>query len=277
METTIGSNASSGSKSLIVLLCDTPAPPVLAQYGTYHDIFCALFVASIPAESTASLNVKSYDVVAGSYPPPAELDEADGVLLTGSKHTAYDTAPWILKLVDYVKEVHEKGKKIIGICFGHQIVAMAFGKREDSSVCESNGAWEVGVVDCEMTDWGKAVFKENKGCLVSKIQQMHRDHVPKAPAGFQLLAHSPVAPNQGMILLSSPTSPTSFDLQSVRIFTVQGHPEFTCDIVQKIVGVRREQGIFSEERAEKAMKDAADAHDGVVIGKVILRMLGIEA
>ena len=60
--------------------------------------------------------------------------------------------------------------------------------------------------------------------------------------------------------------------------TVQGHPEFTGDIVTEIVGLRTEAGIFSKEQSTDALGRAKNQHDGVAIGAVFLKFLlqGVE-
>lgn len=76
--------------TLLVLLADTPLPPVLAMSGDYHDIFTSLFrraAAMLSGDLEAfTLTVKSYDVVnePWEYPSEQELGEAAGLLITGS-------------------------------------------------------------------------------------------------------------------------------------------------------------------------------------------------
>jgi hypothetical protein len=68
--------------------------------------------------------------------------------------------------------------------------------------------------------------------------------------------------------------PESIDISSVHILTVQGHPEFTTSIVEKIVDVRAGRGVFDPAVAEKARLDAIKVHDGTGrIGTAIWKVL----
>ena len=66
-----------------------------------------------------------YDVQQGEY--PADIDEVDAYLITGSKSSVYDDEPWIATLMEFVRELDRRRKKLVGICFGHQLVAHALG------------------------------------------------------------------------------------------------------------------------------------------------------
>ena len=79
------------------------------------------------------------------------------------EHSAYLDTPWITRLVDFAQKVLAQDRvKIIGICFGHQIVGRAMGVK----VGKSDRGWEVSVMDMELTEKGKELFgKEKLVCL----------------------------------------------------------------------------------------------------------------
>jgi hypothetical protein len=58
-----------------------------------------------------------------------------------------------------------------------------------------------------------------------------------------------------------------------RFVTVQGHPEFTGEIVTEIVQNRARLGVFNESQAQDALERAGNEHDGVAIGTAFLRFL----
>lgn len=100
---------------------------------------------------------------------------------------------------------------------------------------------------------------------------MHQDHVPALPSDkFGLLGSTPVCTVQGMV---SPASPAS--LQEVQIFTVQGHPEFSPELVLEIIDAREAKGILTKEFAEQSRADARLHDEGVPLGVVILTILGL--
>jgi GMP synthase-like glutamine amidotransferase len=90
-----------------------------------------------------------------SYPPP---DSTDAVLITGSRHSAFEDEPWIVKLVEYTKKCIEGGTRVVGVCFGHQIVGRALGV--DVGRCDKG--WELAVIEVELTEKGKQLFQMDK-------------------------------------------------------------------------------------------------------------------
>lgn len=78
---------------------------------------------------------------------------------------AFDNDPWVVRLVGFVKEVLAQDRvKIIGVCYGHQIVGRALGAKVAKS---ESGAWEVSVCRVNQTEKGKELFG-GKDALVSQ-------------------------------------------------------------------------------------------------------------
>lgn len=87
--------------------------------------------------------------------------------MTGSKFNAFDNDPWILKLVEYVKEIlGQRRVRIIGVCFGHQIVGRAMGV----PVGRSDMGWETSVTAVDLTKRGQEIF--GKSALVSPFSNL---------------------------------------------------------------------------------------------------------
>jgi hypothetical protein len=145
---------------IAILECDTPFEGTRAKYGGYGGVFTALLKAGADnldfpnLSSTAGLNLSSYDVVTKQEYP--RLEDVDGILLSGSKHNSFDNDEWILKLVDFTKKVLEQQRvRIIGVCFGHQIVGRALG------VKVGRKEWEVSVTALDLTKRGQEIFGQN--------------------------------------------------------------------------------------------------------------------
>ncbi|KAF8201106.1 class I glutamine amidotransferase-like protein [Mycena galopus ATCC 62051] len=179
--------------------------------------------------------------------------------------------PWINKLVEWTARVatERPSLKIVGICFGHQIIARALGGR-----CVPNdGKWEVGPTPVALTALGKEVFGLESDLY---IQEMHQDHVPEVPPSFHLLGSTAVSVNQGMVRFHNHNPPSPVALADINIFTVQGHPEFSEPIVNKLTSLRKEQGIIGPDVAADAERRAHWRNDGVgVVGKAILGVFGV--
>ncbi|KAL8799050.1 MAG: hypothetical protein Q9200_007635, partial [Gallowayella weberi] len=168
---------------------------------------------------------------------------------------SFATNPWTNALVDFTKQILAQTRvKLVGVCFGHQIVGRAMGAR----VGRNDGqGWEVSVTDVDLTNEGK-IFFEGKDKL--SIYQMHKDIVFDYPAGVQPLGSTARCLVQGMFVPG-------------RVITVQGHPEFTEEILREILEVRHEQGVFGDEIYEEAMARVGKKHDGLMVGKRFIEFL----
>ena len=89
---------------------------------------------------------------------------------------------------------------------------------------------------------------------------MHRDQVLGLPAGAELLASTDKCANHGFVMPG-------------RAITVQGHPEFTADIMAEILELRRASGLFADDVYHSGVARTSDAHDGVFIAQAFLRFL----
>ena len=144
--------ASAGKKTISValLVADTPVPPVVATYGNYERIFRDFLTQSGNTigrhhwQDKLDLNLRAFDVVEKqAYPDDGQLADGlwDCIMITGSASSAHADIPWTKKLVEFVRHVAEQHPlvRIIGICYGHQIIGRAFGAE-----CRLNPkGWEV--------------------------------------------------------------------------------------------------------------------------------------
>ena len=89
---------------------------------------------------------------------------------------------------------------------------------------------------------------------------MHRDQVFGVPAGAEVLASTEKCPNHG------------FNIPK-RVITVQGHPEFTEDIMGEILELRHESGLLTDEVYQSGVTRNGDHHDGVLMAQVFLKFL----
>lgn len=132
--------------NLALLVCDTPRKEVVEKYGDYTHLFPQVFDGAI-GDRDVQITWKHFDVVhKQEYPDLQDLADNktfDGIVITGSVASAYLDDPWILKLVDFVKvmrtEPYRSQVRLVGVCFGHQIIARACG-----GTCVKNPkGWEV--------------------------------------------------------------------------------------------------------------------------------------
>ncbi|RXW20568.1 hypothetical protein EST38_g5286 [Candolleomyces aberdarensis] len=162
--------SSSNHRAIALLVCGKTTGKTYAENGGYIDIFQRFLHASldslqpqkVPLENQNrrprwQFSLDPYDVFQSQeYPDDAKIDDYDGIIITGSPAAAYENVEWVNKLVAFVKNVaHNKPRiKLIGICFGHQIIARALGGE-----CVPNaGRWEIGPIPINLTDLGKQIF-----------------------------------------------------------------------------------------------------------------------
>lgn len=202
---------------------------LVPRHGSYPAMFEALIGAAAP-----ELSFRAYDVTEGEWPDG--VDACDGWLVTGSKHGVYDDLPWIAPLRAFLARAREARQPIVGICFGHQILAEALG----GAAAKSERGWGVGRRCYRIVarpSWMADAPDE------IAIHAMHQDQVTAIPPDATLLATSEHCPF-AMLAYGDPESPDAI--------SIQPHPEFAEPYARELVQIR--SGIsFPPETAEAAM------------------------
>ena len=140
-------------------------------------MFEALLGAADPRLEFATVRV-----VAGEM--PASPGQADAWLVTGSRHGVYDGLPWIEPLKAFLRACVAARVPVVGICFGHQILAEALGGR----AVKSDKGWGLGVQDYELVarpGWMDGLPER------FSVRALHQDQVVELPPGATVLARSP--------------------------------------------------------------------------------------
>lgn len=216
-----------------ILECDRLSEPVRARHGSYSEMFRRLLSATGEA-----VTFTTYQVMDSEY--PGEPDECDAYLITGSRYSVYDDLPWIRRLQEYVVALDERSKKLVGICFGHQMIARALG----GEVAKHPGGWGVGIAASTVLQrkpWMEPLL-DPFHLIVS-----HQDQVLRMPRGAELLAGNAFCAN------------SSFQIGE-HILCFQGHPEFSHDYARDRLLARKDilgdmilrQGLDSLRRATDA-------------------------
>lgn len=237
-----------------ILKTDAVRPEWVPAFGEYPDMFERLVRG---ADSSARFT--TWDVEAGIHPSEGEIDSVDGFIITGSKSSVYDDKSWIRDLEGLIQTLHAKRKKMVGICFGHQIIAKALG----GLVSKSEKGWGVGINVYDLTDlpfepadeagMNKADTKRTADSAQThilepqtlehktlepqtlehktlehktlKLVASHQDQVEALPPGARTIATNAHCENAGFVM-------------GDHIFTLQGHPEFIPDYAEVIMALR---------------------------------------
>jgi glucosinolate gamma-glutamyl hydrolase len=83
-----------------------------------HDGYFNVFVQAFGGEGE---RWDLFRVVEGDFPKMEELCKYDGFVISGSPHDAYANDFWILRLCFLIQKLHAMQKRVLGICFGHQV------------------------------------------------------------------------------------------------------------------------------------------------------------
>ena len=173
------------------------------------------------------LRTEAFRANQGVY--PANIDDYDAYIITGSKSGVYEDLPWITVLGDFVKLIHKRKKKLIGICFGHQLIASVLG----GEAGKASTGWEIGV---KVSSLNGNLVNKFSGTEPFKLLYSHQDQVFKAATGAHILASTP----------GCPIAMTSLD---EHILTFQGHPEFPAAYASALYQLRKDaypQGCFND-------------------------------
>lgn len=227
-----------------ILKTDAVRPEWVSAYGEYPDMFVALL-----AREDCALEFVTYDVEQGVY--PEDIDEVDAYLITGSKSSVYDDKPWIAELMKFVQALDARKKKLVGICFGHQIVAHALGGKTE----KSPKGWGVGRHTHSFTEI--PAWHDHEAADFD-ILVSHQDQIMENAPGAKVLASSDFC-ESAVVQIGN------------HILTFQGHPEFVSDYSREIMELRRE--MIGEDVYQSGVASLAQEHEGQRVARWIVNFL----
>lgn len=188
-----------------------------------------------------------WDVCLGEFPD--SYRDCDGWVITGSPASVYEPLEWIGPLEQLIRDISQARQGLIGICFGHQVIAQALG----GIVEKAKAGWGLGVDQYRPTVKGMAWF----GAESLSLHVIHQDQVIMLPEGAELLAGSEFCPC-GILNYSS------------YILTLQAHPEFTGEYIQALLPAIAPRYISLSE-AESGVRSVlgTPAEPDVIVQKMI--------
>jgi GMP synthase-like glutamine amidotransferase len=196
-----------------ILQCDQVSDDLREEFGDYPKIFSDLLTKVRPDWCFSSYRVFADEI-------PAELDECDAYITTGSTSGVNEAYEWIVRLEQLVRNLAETTIPYVGICFGHQMLAKALGGKVEPT----DSGWGVGIHTSTLSELslGEIRLPPEIDLLVS-----HADQVVELPAGCEVVGHSEFCPVAWMRYGGT-------------MLGIQGHPEFSKAYARALIERRRE-------------------------------------
>ena len=232
-----------------ILQCGDIVPEMVAKYESYVPMFQRLLDSG-----GDPFDYATWRVVGGEMPDA--VDSCDGWVVTGSRHGVYEDFDWIAPLKTFLRDCVERGVPVIGVCFGHQILAEAMGGK----VVKSEKGWGLGVHHYSATaheDWFGALADGFSNYAI------HQDQVIAVPPGATVLATSEFC-EVAALAYGSPDRPVAI--------SVQPHPEFQTDYVSDVIR-QRLMPVIEPAQGSAALDSLARPVDNATWGAVMARFL----
>lgn len=196
----------------IVQTGDVPEP-LRQNFGPYHAMFERMFDGT-------GIDF-SYEVVSAYdnslLPDPSRLE---GIVITGSPAGVYEDHAWLPPLRAFIRRAYSARTPMLGICFGHQIMADALG----GDVRKSEKGWGLGRHTYRVTN-RPGFMADAPGALA--VACSHQDQVIVPPTEAEVVLASDFTPNAGLFYRSG------------KALSFQPHPEFLDDYALALVELRR--------------------------------------
>ena len=190
---------------LAILETGYPPGDLADRFGSYPAMFAALL--------GDGFEIETFDVQAGDLPDP---NAHDAILITGSPAGVYEPLPWIPPLMNFIRAAG--GSRMVGVCFGHQVMAEALG----GHVEKSDKGWGAGLHRYSLVH-GEPWIDSPVGIAVPAS---HQDQVVIQPPETDVVAASDFTPYAGLAWTDRPA------------ISFQFHPEFSPDFAKALIEKR---------------------------------------
>lgn len=196
----------------IVQTGDVPAP-LRSEFGPYAKMFERMF-------DSTGFDFNYQIVTVDDHSLLTDPSRLEAIVITGSPAGVYEDHAWLPPLRDFIRGAYAAKTPMLGICFGHQIMADALG----GDVQKSGKGWGLGRHTYRVL--GRPDFMANAPETVS-VACSHQDQVLVPPADAEVILASDFTPNAGLFYKSG------------KALSFQPHPEFLDDYALALVNLRR--------------------------------------
>ena len=222
---------------LAILKTGSPPGKLANEFGDYPAMFKRLL--------GPEFEIETFDVEGGDF--PARPSAHCNYLITGSPAGVYDRFDWILRLEDFIREAG--ASKMVGICFGHQVMASALGGRVEKSA----KGWGSGLHHYEIDR--QEEWMDSSAPIA--VPASHQDQVVQAPPASNVVARSSFTPVAALAWTDRPA------------ISFQFHPEFSPEFAKALIHKRHD----IVDNAEAAIASLEGPNDNARVGGWIRRFL----
>lgn len=230
-------------------ILETGLPPT--ELSSVHGKYGEMFVKFL-GDKDKQFELEVFTVLEDQF--PEDVNACDGYLVTGSKFSAYEDLPWIHRLKSLIRDIHQADLPLIGVCFGHQVIAEALGGKVE----KFTGGWGVGIHQYTVDESLPGILPEDQKTL--SINAFHQDQISVLPEGAEVFASSDFCEYAGVVY-------------GDKILTVQAHPEFTIPFADALISSNRADMVPTEPRkaALDGLKQSNAAVDSVLLSQMMQR------
>ncbi|UPJ46805.1 type 1 glutamine amidotransferase [Bradyrhizobium sp. 200] len=214
-------------------------------YGSYPQMFEHMIGA---ADAAVTFNTVS--IPAGE--PLPDVGGLEAILITGSSAGVYDGFDWIAPLEEFVRAAHDGKVPMVGVCFGHQLIAQALG----GMVRKSEKGWGLGRHVYDIAPHNGLI----EGAHIA-IACSHQDQVITPPAGATTILSSDFTPYAGLLYAGGTT------------LSVQPHPEFSVGFALACCEMVAHKGDAPDSVVATAKTSLAEPLESELLGGAITRFL----
>ncbi|ULL00397.1 type 1 glutamine amidotransferase [Bradyrhizobium sp. I71] len=213
------------------------------RHGSFPDMFARMMRAADPTTTVDVVSIPNGDTL----PDPRKVD---AILITGAAAGVYDALDWMAPLEDFVRKAYVNQTPMVGVCFGHQLIAQALG----GTVRKSEKGWGIGRHVYQVLPENGVIDGETIAVPCS-----HQDQVIEAPSDALTILSSEFTPHAGLLYANGTT------------LTVQSHPEFDVEFAQVCCDLR--DGKAPDDVVLAARASLAQPLDNAKLGGAITRFL----
>lgn len=220
-------------------------PRYRERHGTSPQMFERMIGAADPSVTFSTVSIPVGE-------PLPDASDLEAILITGSSAGVYDDLDWIAPLEYFVRAAHEKKVPMVGVCFGHQLIAQALG----GVVRKSEKGWGIGRHVYDVAP-GNGIVKGARIALAAS----HQDQVIRPPSGAKTILSSDFTEHAGLLYAGGTT------------LSVQPHPEFSVGYALACCEIAHSKGHAPDSLVAAARASLAEPLESATLGGAITRFL----